>query len=422
MGILTEFDDLVSKGKFGNKMTFLPRYRTGIDIFDYVNGSIDNAGNVLLGIRAGKIIQDVGNASTGKTSKLIKMACNIAEQFSECKVYHFDFERSTEKDRVLALSGWNEDTFSEKYSLLDKDISSESIYKLCKALEKVKIKHKDELMIDTGFKDINGKSIEYMQPSIVLIDSVALMAPEDIEGDDELKGSMGASAIAKSNTNIFKRIMSPITNANIIVMLVNHLTQKIEIGPFKSKPILNFLKPDENLPGGRAIYYLTDCLSKLEASKKLTPNEGFGVKGYLLDGTLVKSRNNEAGISYRMVFVQKRGIDNTLSNYVNLKEFGRISGAGKSFKLDTLPDIKFSQKGFLDIYNKNKEFRDEFNRVVHEEYSKFLNDDSFIKRNSINLIDGYTLVDRDNNIYQDEKDNYFQLEDGELKPVEIEEE
>ena len=55
-----------------------------------------------------------------------------------------------------------------------------------------------------------------------------MLAPEDVEDDDELKGSMGATAIAKANTNVFKRIMSPMQNANIILMLVNHLTQKID--------------------------------------------------------------------------------------------------------------------------------------------------------------------------------------------------
>jgi len=53
-----------------------------------------------------------------------------------------------------------------------------------------------------------------------------------------------ATAIAKANTNVFKRIMSPIQNANIIIMLVNHLTQKIDIGMVHTKAQINYLKQD----------------------------------------------------------------------------------------------------------------------------------------------------------------------------------
>ena len=231
MGLLMkQFQKEMEKSNYGTSVDYIPSYRTGIDIFDYINAYVRSDGEVCLGLPAGKPMMDVGNSGSGKSTAIIQQACYIASQYEEATVRHFDFERSTTKERVMQLSGWDEETFYNKYELINHGISAESIFTAVKSIEKIKMDNYDELKIDTGKKDRNGKTIYMLPPTIIIIDSIALMAPEDIEDDDELKGSMGASAIAKSNTNIFKRILSPMENANIILMCVNHLTQKIEIG------------------------------------------------------------------------------------------------------------------------------------------------------------------------------------------------
>jgi hypothetical protein len=453
MGLLKKaFGEAIDKGKLGKRIDYIPFYKTGIDIFDYINGVRKADGTVEVGIQGGKIMMDVGNSGTGKTSKIIQQACFIADQYEEADVWHYDYERSTSKERVMALTGWSSEHYEEKYQIFQENISVETLFRACKEIERIKMENKEAIQIDTGKKDGSGKPIYILPPTIMIVDSVALLAPEDVEDDDELKGSMGATAIAKANTNVFKRIMSPMQNANIILMLVNHLTQKIDINPMaRTKAQINYLKQDESIPGGKAVSYLTNTLTKLETGSKIEPDKEFGIKGFYLSGILVKSRSTEAGVSFKMVFEQKKGINNLLTNFVNLKDLGRITGAGRSFKLDTCPDVKFSLKEFQDKYYESKELRKAFDAAVREEYSKFLPEagvaptnvdmnklDELIeedikqttkkstskKKPDIEVVapEDYELIDEENGVYQDTKGNYYIIEDGEYVEVEYEEE
>lgn len=422
MSLRDKFKKAIDDGNLGVKKNFIPFYRTGIDIFDYINGIRRYDGSLALGIMGGRIIMDVGNSGTGKTSVLIGQACEIADQYEDTDVWHYDYERSTSPERVMALSGWDYNRFEDKYHLFNSDLSVETIYKACKEIEKIKMECKEEIQIDSGFKDSHGKPIYVLPPTIMLVDSVALLAPKEIEDDDELRGSMGSSAIAKANTNIFKRMLAPIENANIILMLVNHLNQKIDIGPIKSQAQVNYLGIDETIPGGRFITYATNTLTKLKCASKIEPDKEFGIKGFYLTGIVIKSRNTDAGVQFKMVFEQKLGINNLLTNFVNLKEFGRITGSGRSYKLDTCPDVKFSLKDFQKKYYENEELRKAFDKAVEEEYIKFIPDNS--KDAPVNLldVDDYELIDEENEVYKKTSNGkYYQLENDKYIEVEYEE-
>lgn len=201
---------------------------------------------------------------------------------------------------------------------------------------------------------------------------------------------------------------------------------------------------------GKAVTYLTNTLTKLETGSKLEPDKELGIKGFYLSGILVKSRSTEAGVTFKMVFEQKKGINNLLTNFVNLKDAGRITGAGRSFKLDTCPDVKFSLREFSNKYYESAELRKAFDVAVNEEYSKLLPDAGSMPTTSvdINKLDSlieedikasksssrnvktsktkevepsYTLVDAENGVYQDEQGKYYIIEDGAYVEVEYEE-
>jgi hypothetical protein len=436
MGLLKKkYEEAIkkSKGGLGTKYSgFTPYFKTGIDIFDYINGSRREDNSLALGIQGGKIIMDVGTSGSGKTSKIIKMACGIADLYEESDVWHYDYERSTSKERVMNITGWSSEHYEEKYQLFQKDISAETLFRACKEIEKIKKENYDDIKIDSGHVDNDGNPIYYLPPTVIIVDSVALLAPEDVEEDDDLKGSMGAAAIAKSNTNIFKRIMNPIESANIILMLVNHLTSKIELTPVKTQAQVNYLGQSDSIPGGRAIVYLTDTLTKLVTGSKLTPDKELGIKGFYLEGILIKSRNTEAGTRFKMVFEQKYGINNLLTNFVNLKDMGRITGAGRSFKLDTCPDVKFSLKEFSEKYYNNASLRKAFDKAVVEEYTKLIPDigNEYINSKSNEEIEDEVedddentmiLYDDENEVYQDTSTGkFYVIEDDEYVEVEYE--
>jgi len=199
---------------------------------------------------------------------------------------------------------------------------------------------------------------------------------------------------------------------------------------------------------GKAASYLTNTLTKLETGSKLETDKEFGIKGFYLSGILVKSRSTEAGVSFKMVFEQKKGVNNLLTNFANLKDLGRITGAGRSFKLDTCPDVKFSIKEFQNKYYESAELRKAFDAAVHEEYSKFLPEAGVAPSQSIDmnkldeLIEDdvksagkksskttkttkattYELVDEENGVYQGTDGKYYIIENGEYVEVEYEEE
>jgi len=193
---------------------------------------------------------------------------------------------------------------------------------------------------------------------------------------------------------------------------------------------------------GKSISYLTNTLTKLETGSKLEPDKELGIKGFYVSGILIKSRNSEAGITFKMVFEQKIGINNLLTNFVNLKDMGRITGAGRSFKLDTCPDVKFSIKEFSEKYNSNSELRKAFDKAVKEEYMKFIPDEfNFNKKEEIKdnnedenkkektskkskyvLISEGDGTDDNPDIYKDKKGRYYIIEDGEYIEVDYDEE
>lgn len=61
--------------------------------------------------------------------------------------------------------------------------------------------------------------------------------------------SMSASSIAKTNNAVIKRIPGILKKANITLIIINHITKKIEIGFTKTQADVNYLKQDETIPG-----------------------------------------------------------------------------------------------------------------------------------------------------------------------------
>ena len=69
--------------------------------------------------------------------------------------------------------------------------------------------------------------------------------PENVSEEEELSGQMSATSIARVNNSIIKRLAGPLERGNIILIAINHITQKIEINAFaKTQAAINYLKQD----------------------------------------------------------------------------------------------------------------------------------------------------------------------------------
>ena len=70
-----------------------------------------------------------------------------------------------------------------------------------------------------------------------------MLTPDKLTEEEEISGQMSATATAKMNTAVFKRIVPKLKAANIILFVINHINDKIEANAFvHSKSHVGYLK------------------------------------------------------------------------------------------------------------------------------------------------------------------------------------
>jgi len=415
--LFDEISNLIKKEKMGEESLFTPSYPSGIDIMDYRNGYMDDDG-INIGFDGGKLITVIGKSGSGKTSLAIQMACSIVEDYEEGSIIHYDFERATNLARVKAISGWDKETLKKKYKNLKNNIYSESIYQIVKAIDQLKNEPStyEKIKIDTGEVDDEGEPIYTLPPTVILLDSWAMMIPKDISEEEKLSGQMSATSIARQNNAVIKRILGPMVRGNITLIVINHITTKIEISAFsKTQAAINYLKQDESIPGGSSCLYLSNNIIRVTTSTKLEEDSTYGVKGFMVVGEFIKSRSNEAGRKFEMIFEQSIGFNNVLTNLHNLKEMGYLKGSPRAYFFEALPDVKFTLKTFMEKYNENEELQEVMAELVDEAYSKLIPNTGINEldedEESIELIE---CVDEDNDIWKGSDGNYYDSEGNEV--------
>lgn len=95
--------------------------------------------------------------------------------------------------------------------------------------------------------------------------------------------------------------------------------------------------------------YLANNVVKVITSDKFTEEKNpYGTfTGWHSKLQLIKSRSNRAGLEATLIYDQQYGYNRLLSTYEMIKNAGMVQGAGRSYYLEGLPNIKFSQKQFL---------------------------------------------------------------------------
>jgi RecA/RadA recombinase len=338
---------LFDEGLIGN-VEGVMNHLTGIDLVDLHNGAIDDeTGEMHIGLTSGRMFTCVGQSGSGKTTLQIQAAANITKHIPNASVYHLDVERSTKKVRLKAITGYTDETMAKKYYHLDKNLYLESVKQLIDRIYNFKTENADKLMVE--IQDSTGKMVKALPPTIILLDSLAVLMPKKLIDDDEMGGNMAGSSVAKGNNMMFKQVYGKMAEANIHFFVINHITTGISINPMQPvKAKINYLKQDEAVPGGSCSYYLADYYLKLNPKDKLTPDKEWGIKGFIVEVTVIKSRGFPAGTTFELVLDQAKGFDNDLSNLNALLKAGVIKGTGRGFFFEGAPDEKFSRKNFLE--------------------------------------------------------------------------
>lgn len=384
--ILNRFRENLSKMKDYNikqEASFEIQYPTGFLNFDFMNGNkvrVNSEDRNLeyysVGVPDGCMMSIIGRSGCGKTTFAVQIASNIIRPFENGFICHEDIEGGINDLRMEELTGFHGDEFSERYIRRNAGITAENFYQRVKLIHDDKVNNASEYTYDTGLFDPNGNRIFKLVPTVVILDSVALLMPGKFTEEEELSGSMSATAAAKTNSGLFKRITPMLKAANIILIMINHITDKVDINPMqKKKSQLAYLKPDETMPGGKTITYLANFMIRCDDNTKLKAEDSFGINGIMVDMQICKSRNARSGRTTTLVFDYDTGFDPELSLLVMLKEKKLINGAGAYLYIGDRSDLKFSQKNFKQKLIESSEFAQLFISTCMEVLKKDIDDE-----------------------------------------------
>lgn len=399
--LMDGFREKVGKHKdqrMSQEAVFDVGYATGFLAFDFLNGTVIHVKTPekkfkynSIGIVDGSITMVIGRSGCGKTTWLVQTAGNILRRFDKACVWHDDIEGGIVEARRERLTGLFGDDLKNRYLSRNSGVNSENVYERIKIIHDLKLENKEEYQYDTGLYTSRGEKIYKLQPSIYILDSLAMLSPDKYTEQDELSGQMAATATAKANADLFRKVVPLLKSANIMLFVVNHITQNIDINPMaKKKAQLSYLKQDESLPGGKTPVYLSNLLIRFDDNTKLKDTEGLGIAGNVVDLSLLKSRTSNVGKSIPLIFDHKRGFDPELSLLQLLKDMKLVNGAGAYLYLKDRSDYKFSQKQFKDKLIQDEEFRNIFMEVSLEALETLIYDPGEEEEisGSLNVTDG----------------------------------
>lgn len=357
----------------------------GIDILDYKMGKliqmedgVDADDYYALGCGEGNLITVVGDSGSGKSTFAMQIACNIVDPYEpgQAWIEHFDEEEASSLERICMLHpSWSLKEAKAYYKLKESGMTVEKFYLYLQKIHDVKLSVFDKIAVtDDEYTDRNGTPIRYLPPTVVILDSLAVLQPNKIVEKNEMGTEMSTTGTARSFATLFRSIRRFLTKANIILIVVNHLLDDVKINMYeKDKRQVNYLPQGRTVYGGKTPVYLSNFVFVIEPGTKMKESEGFGFDGFINNITLAKNRSNKAGQKVATVFSQELGFSNIHTNYMYLKnECKAISGAGIGFYLKDLPEVKFSQKKLVETYNKKKQFREAFDDAVFDAYEKFI--------------------------------------------------
>ena len=361
---------------------FAVGYSTGFLAFDFINGTVVHAKRETteykyysVGIVDGSMNMIIGRSSSGKTTWVIQSAANIIRPFENSCIFHDDIEGGINTTRLESLTGFRGEDLKRRYILRSTGITAENFYERMKMIYDIKMENRAAYEYDTGLYDSTGNRIYKLQPTIYILDSLALLMPEKYATEDELSGQMSSTAQAKSNSMVFRRIVPMLKSANIILLVINHINQKVDINPMiKTKAQVSYLKQSESLSGGNMPIYLSNNMIRVDDGGKLKPTEGFGIDGSIVELSLIKSRTNRVGQTCKLVFDKSNGFDEELSLFTLLKDHGKVNGAGAFLYLGDRSDMKFAQKNFKQKLRGLPELREVFMEEVMKVLSTIIPD------------------------------------------------
>lgn len=321
------------------------------DIYDKVIESYPSVGLV-----GGSFVTIFGKPGASKTTWAIQAAANIVRPFANGFVQHYDLERATTYTRVRNVTNFSQAELLNKYVIKQDKNYVEDMLDAIIEIAHAKEARRDTIMYDTGKRDEFGNIIKQFEPTVVIMDSIPVISSRD--SGEEMEGSTYSNRVVKALTQFYTRLIPVIKAYNIIVIAINHVKQKIEINPrMKTAAQINYLNQNESLPGGWAVLYYANTLVRFTATGDKFTEEEDGFGGFNVKLDFIKSRTNNAGQSCNLIYTQRAGFDNLLSQFALAKELGVVEGRNPYCYFTGHKDIKFDSRKLLKEITRNDEIR-----------------------------------------------------------------
>ena len=237
-------------------------YRTGIPVMDYALGYRVNVydGDTLvdtynsLGISNGCQVCMIGKPSTGKTTAAVQFAAAITRGLPNAFTIHFDLEQAQSYPRLKNITKFkiSEMEDEKKYILKQGFYSIGDIKAAIMRIYKAKIANPKEYMYDTGKRDVFGKPLILYVPTVVIIDSIPLLATDVNLNDkkdrarvEEVSSQTDRMRVTGEISRFYNEILPYQRDANIILISINQIKSRSQIGLIPSPSEMLYLGQDE---------------------------------------------------------------------------------------------------------------------------------------------------------------------------------
>lgn len=373
------------------------RYPTGFLNIDFLNGCVIHVIDIntheeimsynSLGILDGSYCLFVGRSASGKTTLALQIAGNIIRPFKTSSIIHDDVEGGIEDTRKYQIMGMSpQEAESGRYIQRNYGVTAESFYERLKEIYDERMENRDDYLYDTGYVDMINRKIYKLEPCVYILDSLAMLSPEEYAEEDELSGQMSATKTAKVNNQIFRKIVPMIKTVNIILFVINHIMEDVSLRP--KKPALAFLKMGETLPGGRDQAYCATNIFRVDDVEKLKETEGYKIPGAIIELSFVKARTTFNGRSTKLVNDFNYGFDPQLSLLQMLKDEKVLTGSAAFPSLAGKDNMKFTYATFRQKLADNVEMQQVFAEECYKILSTYITDkriDTSITDATINI-------------------------------------
>jgi recombination protein RecA len=206
---------------------------SGCQVLDCVMG---------FGYPLGKIINVVGNRSTGKTLLAIELCANFHKAFPESKIFYHEAEAAFDPDYAETL-GMPIDAveFVEPSKTIPDVFTVEGLFQKLDEIIEAKIADKDT------------------SPSIYILDSLDALSDMK-EQESEITDNTYGMAKAKHLSTLFRRLIQPMKKANIMFVVISQVRDKINATAFGEKT---------TRAGGKALEFYASIILHLNETEKI---------------------------------------------------------------------------------------------------------------------------------------------------------